>query len=140
MHYEIRTVTINDAQEIYDMGKECFDWYFERMEWSASAVSYYIDRHCDSSFVATRNGDIIGFVLTSIKDNIGYVGWIAVKEKYRRKGIGTELIKRSVNSLKKKSIRTVASHVRFDDSSLAIFEKNDFKRSNEIKIEMIKEI
>jgi len=140
MNYKIRTVTINDAQKIYDMGKECFDWYFERMEWSASTVSYCIDCHYDSSFVAAKNEEVIGFILTFIRDDIGYIGWVAVTEKYRRKGIGTELVKRAVTSLKEKGIRTVASHVRFDDSSLAIFEKNGFKRSNEIKIEMIKEI
>lgn len=54
MNCKIRMATINDGQKIYDMGKEYLDWYFEKMEWSGSTVSYYIDRHCESSFVATK--------------------------------------------------------------------------------------
>lgn len=55
-----------------------------------------------SSFVATHNGNVAGYVLTTVSDLDATIMSFAVYEAFRNKGIGKMLLSSYLDKLKKK--------------------------------------
>ncbi len=55
-------------------------------------IRWYIYRGFDMN-VAVEDGQVIGFVMHRCFKDGGNIGWFAVKENYRGRGIGTALLK-----------------------------------------------
>ncbi len=66
-------------------------------------------------FIYEENGKIVGYIWAEIRKGkrymkekrIGYISELFVLEKFRRKGIGKELLKTAINWLRKEEIRLV---------------------------------
>ncbi len=61
----------------------------------------WFNRNKDSILIAKVNGRVVGFILFSVIKNIGYIEEIHVKKGYRRRGIGTSLLKKAEEYLMK---------------------------------------
>jgi len=131
-------MSIDNIPKIYELGKKCFDWIFEKVVWNLPLISWYFDNFPDLCFVSVKDGKPVAFVLAFIVDDIGYIGWIAVEKRHRRKGLGTALVRKVTEELSKRKVNLLSSHVRMEKTATSIFEKNKFKKSDEIKIEMVR--
>ncbi|MCD6493613.1 MAG: GNAT family N-acetyltransferase [Archaeoglobaceae archaeon] len=69
-------------------------------------------------------GEIAGFAIVYWDENGFYLGALGVKEKYRGKGIGKELVKKCVEFAKKKGYNKVWLEVNVDNKKAIEIYKN----------------
>ncbi len=62
-------------------------------------LASYFDRNPGLSFVARASTEIIGTIMAGHDGRRGYLQHLAVDTTYRRQGIGTELVRRSLTAL-----------------------------------------
>jgi N-acetylglutamate synthase len=67
-------------------------------------IKLYLDRNPGMSFVAEINNEIVGVVLAGHDGRRGYLHHLAVSPDMRRKGIGSLLVKSSLDKLKGQGI------------------------------------
>ena len=69
---------------------------------SQPAITAYLSRNAGMSAVAvaTETGEVIGTVLAGTDGRRGYLMHLAVREDFRRRGIGKSLVERSLEALK----------------------------------------
>jgi len=71
---------------------------------SREGVARYLSRNCGMCFVARDTAELIGAVLCGTDGRRGYLNHLAVAEGYRRRGIGTALVRRCLAALKRMGI------------------------------------
>jgi ribosomal protein S18 acetylase RimI-like enzyme len=76
----------------------------------------YLLRNPSTCFVAEKDGDIIGVILSGHDGRRGYIHHTAVHESEQRHGIGAALLKAAMNALENEGINKVA---------LVVFNKNE---------------
>lgn len=69
------------------------------------AIALYLRRNPRFSFVAEKDGRIIGAVLCGHDGRRGYLHHLAVARRYRRRGIGWRLVSACLAKLRKAGIR-----------------------------------
>ena len=74
-------------------------------------VLLYLKRNPGCSFVAIDNGDIVGAILCGHDGRRGFINHLGVAVSYRRKGIATQLVERSLQQFKKEGIKKSALFV-----------------------------
>lgn len=82
-------------------------------------IRRYLKRNHGCSFVAIYNGIVIGTILGGHDGRRGYIHHMAVKNEFHKQGIGKELVKKSIEMLKKEGMEKCHIFV--------------FKRNNEAK-------
>ncbi len=134
---EFSNPTVDDSEEIYFLGKPIFDWTFEKISWSHSLVEWFLNNHLEFCFVATHNGSIVGFHLSFIQEEIGYMGWACTSPKFRKLDITNNLVSMTINKMRSIStIEDIYSHVREDGVCDILLKKRGFINIKEKKIEM----
>lgn len=84
------------------------------------------------SFSVVRKKKILGFIIGSSEGDVSTIHWIMVKDKFRRAGIGKELLKRFIDESKKSAaekfsialFRNSAESVKFFTDNGFSVEKN----------------
>jgi len=95
-----------------------------------------IDKVRDGFLIAEVDGKVLGFILSfpskifnPDKEDVGQIQWIVVDEKYRRKGVGSRLMKESLKHLASRGIRiVVASTWQQNVASIDLFRKFGFEK------------
>ena len=106
--------------------------------WSEAAIEQYFKQPNHRGVVATRGKRIIGYVLYDLeyqdkryKGEPGHacVISISVLPDYQGKGIGTELVQRSINSAREHGCTSIMLHVRQSNKgAIHVYEKAQFKK------------
>lgn len=109
---------------------------------STEKIRKYLEEAIDDKdckvFVALIDQEIVGTIRATIKDapsfykdnRLGYIDDLVVKEEYRRRGIGGELINKTLEYYKSKGISLIESKIyEFNKPSQALSEKNGFKKT-----------
>lgn len=82
----------------------------------------------DLSFVATKNGKVVGYVLADIHDDGAVLEDIAVSEKLQGRGIGKRLLDKELIALKHKKVKTVCAEVHYKcASAIPFYYKHNFR-------------
>lgn len=120
--YKIRKASFSDLSAIYEIEKNQEDaWTYKILEddFVANQFSLYL--------VLEDQGQVIGFlVLMDIAGEI-HINNIAVKENYRRQGLGEKLLTYGMNSYKKKDLFGYTLEVREDNvQAIGLYEKLGF--------------
>jgi ribosomal protein S18 acetylase RimI-like enzyme len=68
-------------------------------------IKRYLKRNHGCSFVAVINNMVIGTILGGHDGRRGYIHHVAVKKEFRKQGIGKELVKKSIEILKKECMK-----------------------------------
>ncbi len=115
---------------------------FTPNSFSTDQIEKYLNESLESKtckvFVATKDSEIVGTIRATIKEApsfykdrwIGYTDDLVVKEEYRRKGIGGELINKSIEYYKSKGASLIESKIyEFNKPSQALSEKLGFKKT-----------
>ncbi len=110
-----------DINSVMEIEKESFQKDF----WDGQEFLKWYERCGEGFLVAKENEEIIGYVILEvIEPKKGYIRSIAVKEKYRNKGIGKMLINHIVKNF---GLEEVSLHVRAGNGAIDFYRRIGFK-------------
>ena len=108
---KIRLYKKGDEGDLAKLLKKCFGKYYRPyLDFNEEYIIEKVDKKENKIFVATDKNKIIGSIRVRMKNpRLAVLRQISVTEKYRNKGIGTELIKKAISYLKTKKVEKVVA-------------------------------
>lgn len=124
--------TVGDAEYshltgIAELEKECFSepWSINALEESFAAGTRFFT-------AVTQDKRVIGYIGISAILDEGYITNIAVTDQYRKRGVGTLLLKKVFSFARQKGLSFVTLEVRVSNSrAISLYEKQGFAREGE---------
>lgn len=113
---DIRTMTINDYEAVYDLWMSCTGMGLNNLDDSRDGIDRFLKRNPDTCFVAENETGVIGVIIAGNDGRRGYIYHTAVHPEYRKRGIGKALVEQAMVALKACGINKAA---------LVVFERND---------------
>lgn len=129
MTIKIRFIENGDEKGLAKVLNECFKKdYYPYVKFNEEYVREKIADKRNKIFVAVDKKKIIGSVRINVYDlDLAELRQISVTKKYRGKGIGTKLIKKAIDYLKRKKIRKVVARAKSNDKiGMKFLINNDF--------------
>ena len=124
---EIRKMTIQDYEKVYELWMSCKNMGFNDIDDSKEGISRFLERNPNTSFVAIQNDKLIGIILGGHDGRRGYIYHLSVNENYRKKRIGSELVKICLDAFKQEKISKVALLVfKYNEVGNLFWEKQGF--------------
>jgi ribosomal protein S18 acetylase RimI-like enzyme len=135
--FRLEPAKITDIPSLKKIGKNS-----EIYTYSSDYYIYILVNFPDINFVIKNNQkEIIGFILTQIKKKpdsdsnqkltfpIGHIVSFAVEEKYRNHGLGTQLMKKFLTSLKKKypGVKQCYLETFVENKAIKLYQKYNFQ-------------
>ena len=111
----IRIMQIEDYEKVYDLWVHTAGMGLNTTDDSKEGIEKYLLRNLNTCFVAEENGELIGVIMSGHDGRRGFIHHTTVRDEYRGKGIGKELVDSALAALEKEGIHKVA---------LVAFEKN----------------
>ena len=120
MEYNIRLVTIDDYDAIYELwnSTEQSKRALNPVDDSREGIDRYLKRNPNTCFAAVADGKIIGVILTGHDGRRAIVHHLCVHPDFRRKGIAGSLVSKAETALMEEGIQKVFGLV-FKDNDLA---------------------
>lgn len=120
MGYEIRLVTIDDYDAIYDLwnATEQSRRALNPVDDSREGIDRYLKRNPNTCFAAVDGDMIIGVILTGHDGRRAIIHHMCVHPYYRRMGIAGKLVSAAEEALKKEGIQKIFGLV-FKDNDVA---------------------
>ncbi len=112
----IRTMKPDDYSQVYALWLSCKGMGLNSADDSQDGINKFLLRNPDTCFVAEENSVIVGAIMAGNDGRRGYIYHTAVSPLYRRKGIGTALVRETLNALSKLGISKTA---------LVVFDRNE---------------
>lgn len=104
----IRTMKIDDYEEIYKLWTSTNGMGLRSMDDSKEGISKFLNRNPSTNFVAIKDNKIVGVILCGHDGRRAYIYHTAVKKNYRKQGIGNALIEAVYKALENEGINKVA--------------------------------
>ena len=124
---QIRTMTIADYEKVYALWMSCKNMGFNDIDDSKEGIARFLERNPNTSFVAIENDELLGIILGGHDGRRGYIYHMSVAENHRKKGIGSSLVEKCLESFKNEKISKVALLVfKYNEAGNAFWEKQDF--------------
>ena len=124
---QIRKMTIPDYEKVYALWMSCKNMGFNDIDDSKEGIARFLERNPNTSFVAIENDEFLGIILGGHDGRRGYIYHMSVVEKHRKKGIGSSLVKKCLESFKNEKISKVALLVfKYNETGNAFWEKQGF--------------
>lgn len=129
----IRTMTINDYDKVYNLWINTPGMGLNSTDDSKDGIDKYLRRNPTSCFVAECDGKIIGVIMAGHDGRRGFIHHTAVLPSYRNQGIARMLVENAMSALEKEGINKVAL-VAFkkNDIGNAFWEKIGFTQRNDL--------
>ena len=112
----VRIMTIEDYEGVYALWKKIKGFGIRSIDDSKEGVARFLKRNPTTSFVAEKDGRIVGSILCGHDGRRGCLYHVCVDEDYRRHGIGKRMVVFAMKALKEEKINKV---------SLIAFTEND---------------
>ena len=95
-------------------------------------LSRFLEENPGNVLVARLDGEVVGFMTFDLDSDrkIGSIGYNAVDSRYRNRGIGTMLVKRTLEVLRERGMRYATVFTALDEAhapARRIYEKCGFK-------------
>lgn len=120
---EIRKENGENLKAIAELEKECFS-----SPWSEKSLSESIENGA-YLFSAFTENEFSGYAGVSVVCGEGYITNIAVKEKFRNKGVGNALLTELINAVKDGGGEFISLEVReSNEKAVRLYEKNGFEK------------
>ena len=103
----IRVMTIEDYDEVYKLWKKIRGFGIRSIDDSKEGVERFLRRNPTTSFVAVKEGKIVGSILCGHDGRQGSLYHVCVNEAYRRHGIGKDMVVHSMKALQEEKINKV---------------------------------
>jgi N-acetylglutamate synthase len=128
----IRTLSFGDYNAVIDLWKNT-----ESMSQTSAdepePFSRFLENNSAYCFVAESNGNIIGTVLCGTDERRGYLYHLAVLPEYRRQGLGSLLVNKSLAALQSRGIEKCHLFVYENNKSACLFyDAQGWTRRNDI--------
>lgn len=124
---EIRKMTIADYDGVYEMWMSCRNMGFNDVDDSREGIGRFLRRNPETVFIAVEDGEVEGVVLGGHDGRRGFIHHMAVREGYRRSGLGTKLLNACLEALKREQISKVALLVfKYNEAGNAFWEARGF--------------
>ena len=118
---------ITDYEKVYALWMSCKNMGFNDIDDSKEGIARFLERNPNTSFVAIENDELLGIILGGHDGRRGYIYHMSVVEKHRKKGIGSSLVKKCLESFKNEKISKVALLVfKYNETGNAFWEKQGF--------------
>jgi len=132
----IRNFIQSDKDSVVSLWKEIFSSRYLHND-PELAIETKIKHSKDLFFVAYENNLIVGTVMVGFDGHRGWIYSLAVKPDFRKKGIGTQLMKEAINKLKSLGCLKVNLQIEEDNSGVVDFyEKIGFSIEDRISMGM----
>ena len=93
MNYEIKPATLSDVADIKKIEDECFS-----TPWSENSIEEALKNPCSHFYLAKVNGETAGYIGIQIFSGEGYFTNVATLPEFRKQGIATALIERTLEN------------------------------------------
>ena len=124
---QIRKMTIADYEKVYALWMSCKNMGFNDIDDSKEGIARFLERNPNTSFVAIENDELLGIILGGHDGRRGYIYHMSVAENHRKKGIGSNLVEKCLESFKNEKISKVALLVfKYNENGNAFWEKQGF--------------
>ena len=134
MGFKIREMTIDDYPQVIELWKACEGIGLSADD-SQAGITSYLSRNPGLSFVAEQEGQVVGAVLVGQDGRRGYLYHLAVEPSHRNRGIGSDLVKASLNALRAMGIRKCHIFVFADNhGALTFWKKSGWEERSDLKI------
>jgi ribosomal protein S18 acetylase RimI-like enzyme len=126
-------MNISDYEKVYSLWLDTPGMGLNTTDDSKDGIAKYLARNPNTCFVAEKDDEIIGVIMSGHDGRRGYVYHTAVKVSERHKGIGRALIDHALSALEKEGIHKAALVV-FEDNAVgnAFWEKAGFAVRNDL--------
>ena len=104
----IRVMTIEDYDEVYKLWKKIRGFGIRSIDDSKEGVERFLRRNPTTSFVAVKEGKIVGSILCGHDGRQGSLYHVCVDEAYRRHGIGKDMVVYAMKALQDEKINKVS--------------------------------
>lgn len=126
---EILRMTKEDVQEVWEVDKQCF-----ASPWSEKSFYDEMSNKLAVYFIARKNGECVGYAGFWNVSGEGGITNVAVLPKYRRLGIGGQLIARMIKAASELNLDLLTLEVRKSNRiAQSLYEKYGFKIIGERK-------
>lgn len=113
---EIRTMEIQDYDQVYSLWIKIKGFAMRSIDDSREGIHRFLKRNPTTSVVAVVEGKVVGAILCGHDGRRGCLYHVCVDQEYRKQGIGTNMVRFTMEALEKESISNV---------SLIAYTKND---------------
>ena len=113
----IRVMKAEDYDGVFDLWVNTPGIGLNETDDSREGIDKYIDRNPTSSFVAEKDGKIVGVIMAGHDGRRGYIHHTAVLPEYRKRGIAGRLVESALAALEKEGINKAAL-VAFKDNDV----------------------
>ena len=125
----IEKMTSGQLDDVYIIETECFSH-----PWSKQSLEEELNNETSLFLVAKEENEVIGYIGMSIVIDEGYIFNVAVREKYRNKGVATALINELVTYGKKNNFSFITLEVRESNlPAISLYSKFGFIKAGERK-------
>lgn len=112
----IRLMEISDYENIYDLWINTPGMGLNNLDDSREGIEKFLKRNPTTCFVAEEEDKIIGVIMCGNDGRRGYIYHTVVDVKCRKRGIGKQLVEKTLEALANEGIHKVA---------LVVFERNE---------------
>jgi ribosomal protein S18 acetylase RimI-like enzyme len=112
----IRMMTINDYEKVYSLWLNTPNMGLTNLDDSKDGIAKYLARNPSTCFVAEKDGNIIGVILSGHDGRRGFIYHLAVTQNEKQQGVGSSLVNAAMSALEREGINKVA---------LVVIDKNE---------------
>lgn len=107
----IKSMTIDDYENLFSMWQRTPNMGLRSLDDSREGIYRFLKRNPGTSFAAYEDHQLVGAILCGHDGRRGYIYHTVVLPEYRGKGIGSSLVEKAVDALKKEGITRVCLNV-----------------------------
>ncbi|NYT14015.1 MAG: ribosomal protein S18-alanine N-acetyltransferase [Candidatus Methanofastidiosa archaeon] len=125
----VRNVIADDIYRVIELEYQNFDYPYP-----PEIVNFLFESYRDTFLVVEKDGEVIGFVIGIVQKKEGHILVIAIRDDFKRKGVGTFLMKKLIDIYKKKGITRLKLEVRASNiAAISMYKNLGFKITNRLK-------
>lgn len=134
---EYKNLTEASLMTVVNLVNEVFKDYIIPVHWTIQSFEKDIVENSislENSFVVYENNEPIGFSIVSVRGERGRIDSIGLLKKYRGTGISSEILTRTMETLKWKGIRDVVLEVEDSEKrAIKFYQKHNFKLKRKLE-------
>ncbi len=104
----VRKMELGDYEKVYNLWAHTAGMGLNTTDDSKEGIAKYLARNPNTCFVAEDGGELAGVIISGHDGRRGFIYHTAVKEEFRRQGIGQELVSSALAALEQEGIHKVA--------------------------------